>query len=89
MSINRLESGVFLEKTDKFHNPDFLTEEIVGTNKGRRLLLKDELNQIDFLPKNDDSLEEWDGTEWDLVSDLHHQANKTYRTRKKNKGEKS
>lgn len=65
------------------HNPDNLSDVVVGTESGWRLLAADELNSVPALPKNDETAEEWNGEAWDLLSTLHHNMGTTYRTKRK------
>ncbi|HEY4512287.1 MAG TPA: hypothetical protein VJH63_01350 [Candidatus Paceibacterota bacterium] len=70
------------ERIEVKHNPDHLTDKQIGIKEGWRLLSEEELNSIPALPKNDESIEEWDGRKWDLVSTLHHDESRTYRTKR-------
>lgn len=77
---------IFTPETEiKLHNPDHLTDEQVGTDKGWRLLRVEELNTLDAFPKNDETIEEWNGEAWDLMSTLVHDSESTYRTRRASK----
>ncbi|HEY4512391.1 MAG TPA: hypothetical protein VJH63_01870 [Candidatus Paceibacterota bacterium] len=70
------------KEIDNVHNPDNMTDGQIGINTGWRLLLKSELNSLGSYCKNDATLEEWDGSKWDLASDWQHSEERTYRTKR-------
>ena len=64
------------------HNPINLSNEQIGVDQGWRLLLQNELNTIEAFPKNDETIEEWNGEAWDVMSTLAHDSDTTYRTKR-------
>ncbi len=74
--------SALIERGPELHNPLNLTDEQIGVHEGWRLLRKEELNAVPAFPKNDETIEEWNGEAWDVMSTLAHDPYTVYRTRR-------